>query len=98
MQWSCFGNAQVIVDYDPELQDIEGDLPLMDVIFDNVVIDGVGDRGFSEQRGRIDQGPEVIPEILIEADAKGGLLNSIKPLPLENLPSGISLDGVLDID
>ena len=88
----------VVVDFDPEMQDIQDNLPMMDVVFDNVIIDGVGDRGFSEQRGRIDQGPVVIPESLIEADAVGGLLNTVKPLLIDNLPSAVLIDGGLDVD
>ena len=87
----------VLVDGNPELENLGDDIPLLDVIFENVTIDGVGDRGFSEQRGRSTQGPEVIPDILKEADLRGGLLNAAKPLPMENLPVTIDLNNNIDL-
>ena len=87
-----------IVEYNPELQNLQDNLPEMDVIFENVIIDGVGDRGFLEQRGKIDQGPDVIPDALINADIEGGLLSTVRPINVDNLPSSEMVNNLTDID
>ena len=56
------------------------------------------DRGFLEQRGKIDQGPDIIPDALKNADVEGGLLDTIKPINIDNLPSSEVVNNLSDID
>ena len=87
----------VLIDGNPEAGNLQDDIPLLNIVFENVKIDGVGERGFTEQRGRTTQGPDVIPDLLLEADARGGLLNAARPLPMANVPVAVDLNNDIDL-
>ena len=65
------------------------------VTFNDVEVDGVGDRGFVEQHGTASLAPDVVSETLIQADLLGGTLDVARQLDTEMVPAP---DNIIEID
>lgn len=86
--------AGLILDGDPDFAG--GTLPSIDILFDNVTIDGTGDRGFVLQNGTSASTPDVVSTSLQAADTAGGDLAVAKQLAPGDLPSPVDLLGIID--